>query len=230
MGEVYGYCVLTGPDQRSTIERFLAERGCVPARVFADDDNVRNNAWFARPKARELMSILKAGDQVAVAGLRPICADRRDVPTVLHELRKRGVVLHIVALSAKSPSLTVSGDLWNSFLRTLDVLFAFNACVHGEAIKEGLYVKKLKGERYTNYCGYGWRWQGPRGAQRRVADQSERATIRQIIELRDAGASWSQIALQLLRSGVRTAGGGEWSVSRARRAYLAATRGRRPDT
>jgi DNA invertase Pin-like site-specific DNA recombinase len=227
MSTVYGY--FTGPDQRRIIQHFCSEHGLDLAGVFEDDANARDSDWVTRPAVRALMTALQPGDALVITGLAPLYSSRRALLPALRELQARDIALHFAG-SAKSPSLAITGVLWNSFLQTLDVLFAFNTRVRGEAIREALYVKKLKGGRYTNYCGYGWRWQGPRGAQRRVADQSERATIRQIIELRDAGASWSQIALHLLRSGVRTTAGAEWSASRARRAWLIATRGRsRPD-
>jgi hypothetical protein len=232
MSNAFGYCLLVpGSDQRRIVERFCAERGLAHSGVFEDPADLRDSDWFTRPAVRELIAVLKQGDQVAVAGLRSICGNRRDVLTVLRELRKLGVVLHIVALSAKSPSLTVCGDLWNSFLQTLDVLFAFNTRVRGEVIKEALLVKKLEGGRYTNHRHYGWRWEGRRGQQGPVPDEQELAIIAKIIEWRDGGQSWSVIATRLLRSRVVTAAGREWSSSRARRVYVAATRGRgRPAT
>jgi DNA invertase Pin-like site-specific DNA recombinase len=232
MSTVYGYYVLVpGPDQRGIIEAFCAERGCVLSRLFEDCAEHRDSAWLARPAVRELMSLLEPGDELVIAGLRSIYANRPDVLTVLRELQTRGIVLHIAPCSAKTPSLTISGALWNAFLQTSDVLFGFNARVRGEAIKEALYLKRLKGERYTCYLPYGWRWETRRGQQRPVPDENERAAIRQIVELRDGGMSWYRIAVNLMRSGVRTARGREWSPSRVRRAYLAATRGRsRPAT
>jgi DNA invertase Pin-like site-specific DNA recombinase len=99
MSHIYGYCVLTGPDQRRIVERFCAEHGCVLSRAFEDRAEHRDTAWFTRPAVRELMALLQPGDELAVAGVGSIYASRRDLLTVLRELRTRGVVLQF----ARSP-------------------------------------------------------------------------------------------------------------------------------
>jgi DNA invertase Pin-like site-specific DNA recombinase len=229
----YGYCVLTGPDQRGIVEDFCAERGCVLSRLFEDPAEFRDTAWFTRPAARELMSLLEPGDEVVVAGLASIYASRRDMLTVFREHQARCVVLHIAGYSAKFPKSVTLGGAWGDMvLRWFEVFFALDAGARGEAIREALHLKRLRGQRYTNHLPYGWRWERQRGEQRPVPDENERAVIRQIVELRDQmGMSWYQIAVSLMHDGVRTTRGREWSPSRVRRAYLAATRGRsRPAT
>jgi DNA invertase Pin-like site-specific DNA recombinase len=232
MGTVYGYCVLTGPDQRRTLEEFCAERGCVLARVFEDPGELRDTGWFARPGVRALMSLLEPDDEVVVAGLRSIYASRRDLLKVFREHHARGVVLHIAGFSAKFPKSVTLGGAWGDMvLRSFEVFFEFDARARGEAIREALNRKRLEGRRYTCHLPPGWRWEGRRGQQRPVPDPYERAIIAKIIEWRDQGQSWNRIATHLLRSRVVTPAGREWSPSRARRVYVAATRGRsRPDT
>ena len=74
--------------------------------------------------------------------------------------------------------------------------------------------KKEAGLKYCRYAGYGFRWF--RG--RRVPDLDEQQVIKLIVERRRAGHSWYEIAAGLLRQGVQTAGGRDWSVARCRRA------------
>src|SRR5262245_22940219 len=86
----------------------------------------------------------------------------------------------------------------------------------------GRAEKKRAGLKYCRWAGYGHKWF--RG--RRVPDLEEQAVMGRIVELRVAGASWYRIAAQLLREGVRTKGGAEWSVARVRRAHDAELRRR----
>jgi DNA invertase Pin-like site-specific DNA recombinase len=229
MSNVYGY-VCMGRDQPGIIQQFCAARGFAVSRLFQDGAEVRGSPWLSRPALSELTAALRPGDALVITSLAPIYSSRRDLLTVLRALQARDIALHIAG-SATSPSLTVSGTMWNSFLQTLDVLFAFNTRVRGEAIREALHTRRICGRRFTNFAPYGYKWQRSRGEQRCVPDSYERATIAQIVEWRDGGASWSVIATRLLRSRVVTAAGREWSSSRARRVYVAATRGRsRPAT
>jgi hypothetical protein len=80
--------------------------------------------------------------------------------------------------------------------------------------------KRAAGLKYCRHPGYGYRWY--RG--RRVPDPHEAAVMAEIVELRRQGCSWYRIAAALLRQGVVTREGREWSPARCRRAYQAAVR------
>ncbi len=72
----------------------------------------------------------------------------------------------------------------------------------------------------TNQCaGYGFRYIGRNGRLIKVADPEERAVMARIVEARETGKSFYQIAAQLLWDGVKTRDGQEWSQYRVRRAY-----------
>src|SRR5687767_6928484 len=75
--------------------------------------------------------------------------------------------------------------------------------------------------RRNQYPGYGFRLVGSPGYKRRVVDEQERRVMGRIVELRNLGKSWEEIALELLRAKVIARTGQEWSASRVRRAYFA---------
>jgi hypothetical protein len=230
---LYAYCLaIPGPDQRALIRRFVAARGCGVSALFEDCADVRDFAWLERPAARELMVLLRRGDEVVAAGLTSICTSRRDTTAMLRMFQESGIVLHFAWVSRSLPmSVSLSGAELGNMIETFEVFAALDAGYRSQAIKEGLRTRRLRGERYTRFAPYGFRWKRYRGQQYCAADEGELAAIRQIVALRDAGASWNRIALHLLRTGVRTTAGREWSPSRVRRAHLAATRGRsRPAT
>src|SRR5690349_11907521 len=81
----------------------------------------------------------------------------------------------------------------------------------------------------NQHAGYGYRLTGPKGCRRRVPDLAEQAVIARIVDLRQAGTCWEQIALTLLRERITAKTGREWSISRIRRAYDAATQQPFPD-
>jgi hypothetical protein len=94
-----------------------------------------------------------------------------------------------------------------------------------ERATQALRERRLKGVRYTRHAGYGWRWSGRRGRQRRVPDEAERKVVERIIAWWAQGYSWYEIARHLMLTKVNTAEGREWSVARVRRAYRAAIDG-----
>jgi hypothetical protein len=80
--------------------------------------------------------------------------------------------------------------------------------------------KKALGLKYCASAPLGFKWF--RG--RKVPDERERQVMAAIVEWRQAGLSWYQIAAQFLCQGIRTTAGREISVSRVRRCYAAALR------
>jgi len=84
--------------------------------------------------------------------------------------------------------------------------------------------KKAAGLKYCARPPLGFRWAGTPGRQRRVVDDYELMIMGKIVEWKEKGYSWYEIASHLLRQRVRTRDGREWSVARCRRAYQAELR------
>jgi hypothetical protein len=80
--------------------------------------------------------------------------------------------------------------------------------------------KKALGLKYCALPPLGFKWS--RG--RKVADLREQQVMAAIVERRQAGLSWHDIAVQLLYQGIRTPAGRDFSVSRVRRCDAAALR------
>jgi hypothetical protein len=93
-----------------------------------------------------------------------------------------------------------------------------------ERAMEALAEKRAKGMRWTRHPGYGNRWSGRRGHQRRVPDPGERRVMAAILAWWQDGCSWYEIARHLMLNKVHTAEGREWSRSRVRRAFVAQLR------
>jgi hypothetical protein len=105
--------------------------------------------------------------------------------------------------------------------RAIEVYLAFERQSHSNAIRSGLRARRRQGLRHTRCPGYGYRWAGPKGRQRRIVDEDEMDLICRMRRWRwERRLSYYSIAAHLLRHGARTSDGREWSVSRVRRAIL----------
>jgi hypothetical protein len=91
-----------------------------------------------------------------------------------------------------------------------------------ERATQALRERRVKGVRYTRHAGYGFRWAGRHGHQRRVPDHEERRVMAAILRWWQEGCSYYDIARHLLLNRIKTGDGREWSPSRVRRAFLAA--------
>jgi DNA invertase Pin-like site-specific DNA recombinase len=227
---VFGYaCAPDTPGQLAMIEGYCSQLGLQLGVVFTDPADAAGLSWLQRPAGEQLAARLEPGSAVVVAGLGWIYTSTEDLVKVLTEMRARGVTLHIVQVegSPRGPedSLPVGGEVSDLIVRTLTVLRAFDRSVRSRAVREGMRRRKLEGRKYCRHAGYGFTWKGKKGRERRAPHPHEQAVIGKIIEWRDAGLSWYQIAAHLLRHRVLTADGREWSESRVRRAYLAAVLG-----
>jgi DNA invertase Pin-like site-specific DNA recombinase len=228
MSTVYAYYLgIPGRDQRALVDRFCAERGLVVSDIFEDEAGARDTAWLARPAGLEMAARLEQGDEVVVAGLESVFSSRRELLQCLRSLQERGIAVHFAAFTAKVPRpISLRGAVAGAMIGTIEAFAALDSRRRSESIREALRTRRIWGRRHTNYPPYGHQWQRCRGEQRLMPDPYERAIIAKIIAWRDQGQSWYRIAARLLRCRVVTAAGREWSPSRVRRAYLAATRGR----
>src|SRR4029077_6811850 len=87
--------------------------------------------------------------------------------------------------------------------------------------KEGLQARKQRGEKYTRWAEYGWRWEkrpGPglgKDVNVKFVDEGERAIMAKCVELRAAGCSLDKIRQHLsYEMKVRTRLGGHWTNGR----------------
>jgi DNA invertase Pin-like site-specific DNA recombinase len=227
---VFGYaCAPDAPGQLAMIEGYCSQLGLRLGDVFTDPADAAGLSWLQRPAGEQLAARLEPGSAVVVAGLKHLYPSTEELLKVLTEMRARGVTLHIVQVegSPRGPeaSLPVGGEVSDLIVRTLSVLRAFDRSVRSRAVREGMRRRKLEGRKYCRHPGYGFTWKGKKGQERREPHAHEQAVMAKVIEWRQAGYSWYEVAAHLLRHRVLTADGREWSPSRVRRAYRAAVLG-----
>jgi DNA invertase Pin-like site-specific DNA recombinase len=128
----------------------------------------------------------------------------------------RSIALHVVDFANGEP-LEPTAFPVELIVKVVEGFRAFERKVRSEAIRMALLERKLKGCRYTRCPGYGFRWVGRKGQQRRVPDLEERTVIRRLNKWRSMGYSLNRIYSHLLRIGVKKRDGQPWSRSRINR-------------
>jgi DNA invertase Pin-like site-specific DNA recombinase len=202
-------------DQLALIESFCMERGLLLGETFCDDPGAARTPWLERPGGAALAARLKAGDQVVVARASGIYATLAAFQTVVEHFREQGVELHVVGGLGQD---LFSGEMWDHLPEALRIVRAIRQALRSGVVREAMAERRAQGKRHCSSAGYGWRW--TRGG-RRVPDRQEQEVIRKIIEWKQQGYSWAQIAGHLLRQGVTAPNGREWSAARVRRAFFA---------
>jgi hypothetical protein len=171
---------------------------------------------------------VQPGDEV-VAFVGSVYTAASDMLAVVPVWRERGIKLHLLREGScqedpLGPSMTTAGATGEAMLLALRAIASLNHTRRSEAAIWGIRARRRQGFRHTRHAGYGYRWAGPKGRQRRVPDKAERVVMGKIAEWRHAGYSWYAIAANLLRQRVETSAGREWSPARVRRAYYAELR------
>lgn len=227
--KVLGYiCVRNAGDgrtndataQRAALENHAQRNGFTLQAIFTDDADTARIAWFDRPGGRQLADQLCKGSHVIVADPAAICNKLSDLLGIILDFQARGITLHLLGLTLKNGSeisLSTSGELGEMILNVLRMMVSMAKNNRSENVSEALREKKRQGKKHSRYAGYGFRWR--RG--KREADPQEQTIIADIVEWREKGFSWHEIAAHLLRCKIVAATGREWSPSRVRRAYVA---------
>jgi DNA invertase Pin-like site-specific DNA recombinase len=214
-------------NQSVVVAAFCSTRGLQLAEMFSDTREAGRWPWLSRQAGRRLAELVGPGDHVVVARGEAIATPVAALAGYILDWQKRGITLHILA-SSGAPShrfgpISTDGEAGALATVALQIAASSARSNRGEAISAGIAFRRYQGLRHTRHAPYGWRWAGRRGSERLAVDDHEWATIRLIIGWRDAGLSWHACAAGLLRNGILTRAGNEWSSSRVRRAYRACT-------
>ena len=102
----------------------------------------------------------------------------------------------------------------------LKQMAAADSARHGERLRLAHSTRKSTVGCPDQHAGYGFRLEGPTGRKRRVVDETERRTMTRIVELRESGSSWYQIARSIDARPCHSKRQ-EWGPSTVRRAFLA---------
>lgn len=205
-----------GEQDRQTIEAYAGSCGLTVAATFQDPKSWCI-PWRQREHGSQLAELLQPGDHVIMGGGGTF-AGADDFLQTIKDLAPREITVHLAQVKWRTGSTTLSiGKREAPFVEKTALAHAdAMSRWRSENVSWGMARAAQAGKRYCRDAGYGRRWL--RG--KRVVDEKERAIIEVICQLWMRGFSWHRIAVHLLRHGVRTRTGAEWSASRCRRAFL----------
>lgn len=177
-----------------------------------------------RKAGRELCDRLRKGDVLIVAKVDRAFRRLSDCVLMLDRWERLGISLVLCDF----PMLSDLDNPWGKAMVQLVAIFAeIERKLISQRTKEGMGVRKRKGQATNQFPGYGFKWEkkwDPDAGKRvktRIADPDERTTMQQIVKWRLDGYGWDAITDHLHKHGVVTRKGTRWSRSRVIRAFQA---------
>ena len=182
---------------------------------FIDGSDARTLPLPERPEGRRLWRRLESGDHIIIARFDRGFLNMQDfLFCYRHWAGKRvGVSLLDVELL----------DIDESHLGAFEVLgkmAAADGARHSERVRQSHVTRQATGRAAGGNAGLGFKYVGPKGRLRKVPDPDERKVMAQIVQLRDEGNSWNEIASLLMRQKTRR-GKYDWHPGTIARAYTA---------
>lgn len=180
---------------RVAIQKLAGVLGLHVDREFVEEPGACYVAWEKRdwrlspladrPVGKELLAALQSGDAMLVDNpmLEP-----RQLATLLSELAKRGVELHVAQIELLGfPSGPQLGAL-------LSYYFELERRCASRCAQDGMLVAKLEGRPSGGRPAPGWKHIGPPERRRRLPDEDEREVMLEIVKLRTKGWGFRRIA------------------------------------
>jgi len=226
MSRLYGYIrastdkqIASPETQRQIIEGYAKRLGRAVDRYFIDPAVSGKKPLFEREAGRELALVLAPRDQVIVARLDRLSRSFVGFAHILELFLKKKITMHLCDMPG---GVFDPDNPMSEMLIGILIVFAnYERRLISVRTREGLQARKLRGEKYTRWPDYGWRWEKRLDTQLgkqvnvKVADERERAILTKCVELRAAGWSFDQIRQYLnYQMKARTRMGGEWTTSR----------------
>lgn len=199
--------------QRSKLEAYAF--ACDLDLVIVEVDAGLSAKTMRRPGLQRALESLRRGDAegLLVAKLDRLTRSVRDLGTLVEDYFSDGLSLLSVGDSIDTRS--AAGRL---VLNVLASVSQWEREATGERTREALAHVKAQGV-LLGAEGLGWCRTDERDADGRVrvtSVASEAATVRRIVELRDAGLTLRAIAVRVTEEGNRTKRGGKWYASTVR--------------
>jgi DNA invertase Pin-like site-specific DNA recombinase len=177
-----------------------------------------------RKAGKELCDRLRKGDLLIVARVDRAFRRLSDCVLMLDRWERVGIGLVLCDF----PMISDLSNPWGKAMVQMVAIFAeIERKLISQRTKEGLGVRKRKGQATNQFPGYGFKWEkkwDPDAGKRvktRVANPEERQTMQQIVKWRLDGYGWDAITEHLRVHGVTTKTGTRWSRSRVIRAFQA---------
>lgn len=185
--------------QRERIERWAGR----PVEVFVDRGMSGSRADNRPELAKAMDAVCAAKGVLVVYSLSRWSRSTVDTLEMAGRLEKRGADL--VSLTESIDTTSAAGKM---LFRMLAVFAEFERDVVSERTKEGLALKRRRGERLGPIIRYGYRAKGRRHVE---VDEHEQSVIRRMVELRDLGLSYRVIGDHLIGEGLKPRSGGVWT-------------------
>ena len=173
-GRVYGYIRVStdkqsvSPEvQRLVISEAAKRMGKPIAAWFQDaptvnadgtiNDSCSGKVFIGKRKAGgELLGRLKKGDTVIIAKLDRAFRSLTDCCITLDKWERLGVFIHICDMAG---NLDLSTPFGKAMVQMLGVFAELERKMTSQRTKEGLALRKNKGEAHSRFPGYGFKWE-----------------------------------------------------------------------
>ena len=233
MSRTWGYArastkkQVESPDiQKDQIKRYAEFNRLGDVTFFVDASQSGKIAWDSRAAGKELFKQIREGDHVVVSRLDRAFRRLSDCAEVLERFKRQGVKLHICNMLGGA--IDLSSPMGVFHIHILASFAELERAFISERTKDGLAKRKKEYVRYTNYAGYGFKWEkrtlNGKRVRVSVCDDDERNVMRSILQwrLQNEPMSWKQISDHLNYTlKLKARDGSLWDENRVRRACRA---------
>ncbi len=180
--------------QQRQIEGYAMMKGMEAPQFFVEEGVSGTKPLVERPAGKELLAALKPGDIIVCAKLDRMFRSALDALTVVDDLKKKGISLHLIDLGGD-----VSGN-------GISKLFFTIISAVAEAERDRIAARVLEVKRDQKSRGRHLGGKRPFGYQVQedgslAEDASEQAAIRKLVQMRGAGASLRAMQEALAQDG-----------------------------
>lgn len=180
-------------------QRMLKPEGVRWGQFMYDPATSASKPFSEREAGRQLFLMARPGDHIVVTKLDRLFRKLLDGVATIEQLEKRGVNIHALDYPI------AANDAIGRLIRNLLISMAELERELAKERTEAIYQHRLeRGLPASKGCAVGWRVvskvdeNGKANRYYRV-DEDERAMVEQMIELRDAGESYDDIAMWTMR-------------------------------
>lgn len=200
-------------EQRRTIQERYAGQEIDWHRDSADKGSV---PFGNRPGGLRFASALERGDIAVFARIDVVFRNLYDLRQTTGAWTARGVRLHFLDLGTVIDPAAEEGK---EFLRIVEALADFERARAVDRVQRMTAKKRVAGKRLNGNVPPGFKLVGRPGRRRPAIDKHDAAIAKKIAQWKLSGYTFNEIYFHLLRHGVETSAGREWSRTRCTSAF-----------
>jgi DNA invertase Pin-like site-specific DNA recombinase len=199
--------------QKQIIENYAKRIGTAVDRFFVDQAISGRKRLQDRQAGGELMTTVRPRDTVIVARLDRLSRSFIGFAEILDAWTKLKIGIHLCDMPGGH--FDPDNPMSEMLIGILIVFANYERRLISPRTREGRLARKQRGEKYTRWPEYGWRWEKRYDARLgkpvtvMVPDEPERVIVRKVVVLRATGQSFDQIRQHLsyvLKVHTRTGG------------------------